>query len=232
MRSLFIVVMAVVLLAMLMAGIQRYLPPGYQPFTPLSVNDPPTWITRLKMRALSHNTAACLSILADARKAGLIAFTPGASTHGACPLVSPVRVHGFGPVALSSSFLASCPLALSSVRFVAQAAAPLAKTELGSPLVRIDHLGSYDCRNIYHRPTGGLSEHASAEALDVASFHLADGRSIGIAQQWRRDNPEGRYLHTLFGRSCDYFGNALGPDYNAAHAGHFHFGMREYGLCR
>ncbi|WP_188186207.1 extensin family protein, partial [Salmonella enterica] len=24
----------------------------------------------------------------------------------------------------------------------------------------------------------------------------------------------------------------LGPDYNAAHANHFHLGMRGYGVCR
>ncbi|MEC8937804.1 MAG: extensin family protein, partial [Pseudomonadota bacterium] len=28
------------------------------------------------------------------------------------------------------------------------------------------------------------------------------------------------------------FGNVLGPEYNAAHADHFHLGMRGFRLCR
>lgn len=39
-------------------------------------------------------------------------------------------------------------------------------------------------------------------------------------------------LHTLWRGGCDVFGNALGPDYNAAHASHFHLGMRGAGYCR
>ncbi len=41
---------------------------------------------------------------------------------------------------------------------------------MGSALVRIDHLGSYACRNIYNRADARRSEHASAEALDISAF--------------------------------------------------------------
>nr|WP_218627134.1 extensin family protein [Sodalis sp. dw_96] len=223
---------AVALAVVLVPRLQRFLPPGYDPFAPLSVTDPPTFITRFKLRALAGDPAACLAVLEQARAAGRIAFTALGSTTGACPLLSPVRVRGFGPVKLSSSFLASCPLALSSAMFVTQSALPRAETDLGSPLVRIDHLGSYACRNIYNRPDARLSEHASADALDVAGFRLADGRNITVLRQWPRDDAEGAYLHTVFNQSCDFFGNTLGPDYNTAHAGHFHFGMRGFGICR
>ena len=39
------------------------------------------------------------------------------------------------------------------------------------------------------------------------------------------------WLAALLSSSCHYFGNALGPEYNAAHANHFHFGMRGQGFC-
>lgn len=58
-------------------------------------------------------------------------------------------------------------------------------------LTRIEHLGSYACRNIYHRPDARRSEHASAEALDVSGFQLSDGRKITVLRGWgvRRRGP-------------------------------------------
>ncbi|MFU0735376.1 extensin family protein, partial [Klebsiella quasipneumoniae] len=93
-----------------------------------------------------------------------------------------------------------------------------------------DHLGSFACRNIYHREQARRSEHATADALDVSGFRLTDGRRISILQGWRseRSHP---WLAALLSNSCPYFGNALGPEYNAAHANHFHFGMRGQGFC-
>lgn len=232
MRLLACLLVLALLLTVLAPRIQPLLPPGYDPFAPLSVNDPPTFITRFKLNRLAADPPACLAALERASAAGRISFSLAPDTTGPCPLLLPVRVRGFGPIGLSSSFLASCPLALSSAMFVGQVAAPLAAKDLHAPLARIDHLGSYACRNIYHRRQGRLSEHAGAEALDIAGFTLADGRRIAVLQQWRRQDAAGRYLREVFARSCGYFGNALGPDYNAAHANHFHFGMHGFGVCR
>ncbi|WP_413734960.1 extensin family protein [Sodalis sp. RH21] len=232
MRLLAWLLITVLVVVVLAPRIRPLLPPGYDPLAPLAVTDPPTFITRFKLKGLAADNTACLAALERASAAGHISFIALKDTTGACPLLSPVRVQRFGPVALSSSFLASCPLALSSAMFVAQAASPLAGEMLGSPLARIDHLGSYACRNIYHRAEGRLSEHASADALDVAGFVLKNGRRIPVQQQWRRQDEAGGYLHEAFGRSCAFFGNSLGPEYNAAHANHFHFGMRGFGVCR
>lgn len=103
---------------------------------------------------------------------------------------------------------------------------------MGSPLVRIDHYGSYACRNIYHRANARLSEHATADALDVSAFRFANGQQISVLKGWKESGTRGETLRALFGQSCLYFGNALGPDYNAAHANHFHLGMRGFGICR
>lgn len=161
--------LGLMLMAVLVLGgypwIDRHLPPGYHPFSPLSVDDPPTWITRLKLKRIKSDPAACMAVLMRAQAVGRITFREQSSSAGACPLDNPVRVTRFGPVALSASFLASCPLALSSAMLVAQAAAPQAQTLLGKRLERIDHVGSFACRNIYHRAEGRRSEHASAEAL-------------------------------------------------------------------
>ncbi|EJD6657954.1 TPA: extensin [Enterobacter cloacae] len=207
----------------------RWLPSHYNPFTPLSLDDPPGPITQYKLRRLTPE--ACASLLSKANQKALIRTQPVADSAGACPLHNVVRVRDFGPVSLNSSFLASCPLALSSALFVSQQARPLTKTWTGSELVRIEHLGSYACRNIYHRPDARRSEHATAEALDISAFRLANGERVTILHGWRSTKTQ-PWLQALLTASCGYYGNGLGPEYNAAHANHFHLGMRGFGLCR
>lgn len=207
----------------------RFLPPAYNPFAPLSLDDPPGRITQFKLRRLPE--ASCPGLLQQANERGWISSKTLAGSGGPCPLRQPVRVMNFGEVRLSSSFLASCPLALSSALFVQQQARPLAQQIQGSALRQIDHFGSFACRNIYHRENARLSEHATADALDVSGFRLSDGRRITVLQGWKQPG-QAPFLHAVLSASCRYYGNGLGPDYNDAHANHFHLGMRGYGLCR
>ena len=207
----------------------RWLPSYYNPFTPLTLDDPPGKITQYKLRRLTPE--ACGALLSQANQRKLIRTQPVADSAGACPLANVVRVRDFGTVSLSSSFLASCPLALSSALFVSQQARPLTKTLMGRELTRIDHLGSFACRNIYHRADARRSEHASAEALDISAFRLAGGERVTVLKGWTSAKTQ-PWLQALLAASCGYYGNGLGPDYNAAHANHFHLGMRGFGLCR
>ena len=219
-----------VLAGLLGAGLlgYRYLPPHLNPLAPLALDDPPGWLTSFKLRRLTADQ--CASLLAEANRRRLIASRPVADSEGSCPLRNVVRVANFGSVQLSSSFLASCPLALSSALYLQQQAKPLTHRMLGQELRQVDHFGSYACRNIYHRQNARRSEHATAEALDISGFRLADGRRISVLKGW----PDAQYhpwLQALLTGGCGYYGNALGPDYNAAHANHFHFGMRGQGFC-
>ncbi|EMC1015370.1 TPA: extensin family protein [Enterobacter bugandensis] len=214
--------------AIAMAG-YRWLPSYYNPFTPLNLDDPPGRITQYKLRRLTPE--ACASLLAQANQKKLIRTQAVADSGGECPLNNVVRVRDFGPVSLNGSFLASCPLALSSALFVSQQARPLTKRFTGSELTRIEHLGSFACRNIYHRPDARRSEHATAEALDIAAFRLANGERVTVLNGWKSAKTQ-PWLKALLAASCGYYGNGLGPEYNAAHASHFHLGMRGFGLCR
>lgn len=207
----------------------RWLPPYYNPLTPLTLDDPPGRITQYKLRRLTPE--ACASLLLQANQRDLIRTQPVADSGGACPLNNVVHVRDFGPVGLNSSFLASCPLALSSALFISQQARPLTKRYMGSELARIDHLGSFACRNIYHRPDARRSEHATAEALDIAAFRLANGERVTVLNGWKATTTQ-PWLKAMLAASCGYYGNGLGPEYNAAHANHFHLGMRGFGLCR
>ncbi|AVE60827.1 MULTISPECIES: extensin family protein [Citrobacter] len=221
--------LAIVLLGAVGVVGYRSLPSHYNPFVPLQLSDPPGWLTKFKLQHLTPQQ--CQGLLEQANRQGMISSQPVADSAGECPLSDVVRVRHFGSVSLSSSFLASCPLALSSALFVARQAKPLTQSFMGSQLTRIEHLGSYACRNIYHRADARRSEHASAQAWDISGFQLADGRKVTVLRGWK-DEKTAPWLRAMLNGSCTYYGNGLGPEYNAAHANHFHLGMRGYGLCR
>lgn len=106
-----------------------------------------------------------------------------------------------------------------------------ARQILGSPLARIETMGSYSCRNV--SGTGRLSAHASAEAVDVAAFVLADGRRISVLDDWHGGGrAEREFLRVIHTSACKRFGTVLGPDYNAAHRDHLHLEKGDGSFCR
>ncbi|WP_407704517.1 extensin-like domain-containing protein [Winslowiella arboricola] len=232
MKFLAAIVIIILGVTLAMPWIKQHLPAEYNPFTPLAVTDPPNIITRYKLRQLATDPQACLAVMERARDAGLVSFSRPGVMSGQCPLENALSIQRYGDVQLSSRFLASCPLAVSSVMFVLRVQEQRGGGPLASPLARIDHLGSYACRNIYHRAQGRLSEHATADAWDIAGFQLKNGQRITVLNHWQQPPEKASWLHQTFQQSCNYFGNSLGPDYNAAHANHFHLGMRGFGVCR
>ncbi len=100
---------------------------------------------------------------------------------------------------------------------------------MASDLRQIDHLGSFACRNITIVNRRGAvntprrTRWTSAVSVWRTVDALASCRAGGARLRAR--------LAVLLSSSCHYFGNALGPEYNAAHANHFHFGMRGQGFC-
>ena len=124
----------------------------------------------------------------------------------------------------------SCPLAEAFARWARYGVDRAARQELGSPLARIETYGSYSCRNI--AGSGKRSAHAQAQAIDIAAFVLADGQRITLLDGWNGTPRERAFLRVVFKSACKRFGTVLGPDYNAAHANHFHVELGGGGFCR
>lgn len=96
-----------------------------------------------------------------------------------------------------------------------------ARQHLGSPLARIETMGSYACRNV--AGSTRRSAHATAGAIDIAGFVLEDGRRISVAEDWSNGTSDEReFLRTVQRSACKRFDTVLGPEYNAAHRDHFH----------
>jgi hypothetical protein len=102
----------------------------------------------------------------------------------------------------------------------------------GKKLTAVRHLGTYSCRNTDHRREGRRSEHATANAIDIAGFTFADGSSLSVTKDWKDDGAKGRFLHEVHDGACRAFNVVLSPDYNAAHRSHFHFDMGRWVVCR
>ncbi|WP_379920771.1 extensin family protein [Erythrobacter sp. R86502] len=106
-----------------------------------------------------------------------------------------------------------------------------ARQLLGSPVARIETMGSYSCRNV--AGTERRSAHARAEAIDVSAFVLADGRRIVLRRDWNSGDAATReFLRVVHQSACKRFGTVLGPEYNSAHEDHFHLEGTGARFCR
>jgi hypothetical protein len=205
------------------------LPAAWNPWAPLDVRAEPNLLTRFKLARLRNDPVLCDQVLSQS---GLRATRQQDSRPDvACPLSNTLRVQG-GEVGLSSSFLASCPLAVAFALFERHGLQPAARQVFGQAVTRVDHLGSFACRNMYNREGGARSQHASANALDIAGFRLADGRSISVLRDWPKDSEQGRFLRLARDGACEAFNVVLSPDYNAAHRNHFHLDVGPWWVCR
>ena len=115
-----------------------------------------------------------------------------------------------------------------------EAVQPAARQVFGSPVVRLESFGSYSCRNIKGRPqmAGTRSEHATANAVDISGFVLADGRRITVENGWDGPDDERRFLRSIRESACKRFQTVLSPDFNAAHHDHLHFDLGRGPFCR
>ncbi|SDX42525.1 extensin family protein [Pseudomonas sp. NFACC08-1] len=232
MRFLKVLAVVALLVGVAVLGVWRgrvSLPPQWNPWAPLDVNLAPNLLTRFKLMALRNDPQLCDQALATS---GLrTARQADSGAHTDCPLTNVLRVQG-GEVALSSSFLASCPLAVAFALFERHALQPAAVATYGQRVARVDHLGSFACRNMYGRESGARSQHATASALDIAGFRLADGRTISVLRDWPKDSADARFLRQVREGACDMFSVVLSPDYNAAHRNHFHLDVGPWWICR
>ena len=109
---------------------------------------------------------------------------------------------------------------------------PVAREIYGQAVAGVEHLGSFACRNIYGRVDARRSQHASANALDIAAFRLADGRRVVVAEDWNGHGDAARFLRAVRDGACGNFDGVLGPDYNRAHHDHFHLDLGGWQICR
>jgi hypothetical protein len=93
---------------------------------------------------------------------------------------------GAGKVELQPPATINCAMVASLHAWVEKTLQPAAQELLGSPIVRMRQVSGYVCRNRIGTPqlADRLSEHALANALDIAGFVTADGRTVDVLGKW------------------------------------------------
>ncbi|MDB5454577.1 MAG: Extensin family protein [Caulobacter sp.] len=210
----------------LFAFVDRAAPPQDLPWKPFSLNQPIGLATAGKLARIEADPAACRAALAEG---GVVFVEAEARESGFCSTANSVRARG---ALVPAAPVMTCPLALGYALWERQVLRPAARDVLGTRLVRVDHFGTYACRTLYGRPGERPSQHARANALDVAGFRFADGRRATVVGDFRRDTEEGRFVRAARDGACGVFGAVLSPDYNDAHADHLHLDQSPYRLCR
>ncbi|GGB15441.1 hypothetical protein GCM10011380_01100 [Sphingomonas metalli] len=200
------------------------------PWTPLDLGQPIGLFTGRKLTALGSDLPACRAAL---ERAGVRhTLLPARREAQGCGYDNVVRFAAGGSRGLDfrpAGLAIACPVGAALAIWEWDVVQPAARELLGSRVVAVDHFGSYSCRRIYGRDTGNWSEHATANAVDVAGFRLADGRRITVVNDWRGQGPEARFLRAVRDGACRLFATTLSPDYNAAHRDHLHLDQAERG---
>jgi hypothetical protein len=127
-----------------------------------------------------------------------------------------------GPVALNPSATLACPIVSALDQWITTSVQPAAMRWFGQPVVAIRQISAYSCRGMNGNPRARISEHAFGNALDIAAFTLADGRTITIKRGWRGAPDEVGFLHDIQGAACQGFSTVLAPGSNRFHYDHMH----------
>lgn len=203
--------------------------PEHNPAAPLDLRHPIGMATANKLAKLKGDVDECRAVLTRSEVA-FAALDPVGE--GQCMRPDRTQLTGY-PLAPDTPAM-TCPVATAMELWRTKSVGPAAREIFGSDIARIEHIGVYSCRRLYGRSEGAWSEHATGNAIDIAAFVLEDGRRISVLSDWDGETDEARFLRTVRDGACGVFATVLSPDYNAAHADHFHFDQddRWSGLCR
>jgi len=229
------------------ALLNAFAPPQDLPWKPLSLNDPIGQATAAKVsdfdapfsapaEQVAAATEACIQTL---REAGVtVERVEDRDDGGFCRVRGAVRITGGDVTPLSPGGLVmQCPMAVRYVIWDRQVLRPAAQETFGQRITKVQNFGSYSCRRIYGKTEADArpSEHARANALDVAGLTLEDGRTVSILADWSGTGPAGEagslFLKRLRDGACRVFATVLTPDYNEAHRDHLHLDGASRGLC-
>ena len=110
--------------------------------------------------------------------------------HEACGTPAPVLLKRIGSgatkIEVSPPAVLNCAMVVGLHAWVEKTLQPAAREALGTSIARLRNASGYVCRARNGHPLGTdrLSEHALANAIDIAGFITADGRTIDVARSW------------------------------------------------
>ena len=145
---------------------------------------------------------------------------------GTCGAASPVRVSGLGSgIDLTPTATLNCRTAEALARWAQEVVVPAAERHLDAAPTTFVNAADYVCRTRNNRPGAKLSEHATANAIDIAGIAMAEGEPVPILARSVEHARERAFQRAIRRGACEHFTTVIGPGTNAAHATHFHFDL-------
>jgi hypothetical protein len=138
------------------------------------------------------------------------------------PYRGPPVAGGFGLIEVKPSAVLACPLVSALDQWMSSAVQPAALRWFGQPVVAIKQISAYSCRGMNGQPGAHISEHAFGNALDIAAFTLADGRTVAVRTGWNGMAEEQGFLRDVEAAACAQFNTVLAPGSNHFHSDHIH----------
>ena len=209
--------------------VKKYVPDNINPLKPLRIEHAPSFVLKTKINHLKNNPDACFAVLESSD----LTFERVAdkTTGDNCAFRNVVRLIQ-SDISYGGDIILKCPALVALAIWERHDLQPLAIETFGQKIIRIRHYGTYACRNINNAKQGRRSQHAYANAIDIAGFVMADGSEISVLDDWGQATQKGQFLKTVHQLACDKFTTVLGPDYNNTHHNHFHFDQGGWSLCR
>lgn len=165
-------------------------------------------------------------------RASDVAFTPAPRPiENGCGYPDGVLLTRSG-ISYGGAVLLRCPAAIALVMWERHALQPAAEAAFGRRVASVQTFGTFSCRNVYGREYGRRSQHATANAIDVAGFAVPGGPNVSVRRDWASAGASGQFLRAARDGACRFFGTVLSPEYNAAHADHLHLDMGPWMICR
>jgi len=201
-----------------------------RPYDPLALPDidaASNFLTPFKLKRIDSNAENCRAAFARAGKA--VVIEPARNDSAQCNKQDTIKLTSLSTAKLNVEET-RCAIAARLFMWEHNIVQPAASKYFNEPVTEILHFGSYSCRTI--RGSSATSEHATANAFDIAGFRFRSGKLITLMQDWQGSQPPAEFLRDIRDGACDYFNLVLSPDYNADHNDHLHVDMGWYRSCR
>lgn len=143
-----------------------------------------------------------------------------------CGISQGYRVMSLDNISFSEPAQITCAEANSLNVWVQSSVQKVAREIYGQQVVAFKVAASYACRARNNVRGAKLSEHGHGNAIDIASFTLANGREIVVLTGYYGNAQDQRFLRTVRAQACGIFHTVLGPGSDSYHRDHIHLDMQ------
>jgi hypothetical protein len=183
-----------------------------------------------QLRQFHRTPAACYTAISAAKGWRVVRLADTSHSPG-CGLRAAVKVKA-SLLPIEREVDVGCPMAAALHLWMREHVQVAARLYLNAEVKSIVTYGTYACRTRNSREGARLSEHATANAIDIAAFTLSNGKRLRVIDMNKMSDDERDFMQSVRKGGCHLFSVVLGPGSDGAHENHFHFDLGAWRLCK